>query len=60
MSDNSSLHMVGDNDCVNVDAASEVSEWCAKFGCTQNQLMGAILAVGVNADDVEAFATADE
>ena len=45
---------------VKIGNPRDVRRWCARLGCTQTQLRIAIIAVGLNAEDVEAFATADE
>ena len=45
---------------VKIDNPRDMRRWCARLGCTHTQLRLAIIAVGLNAEDVEAFATADE
>jgi hypothetical protein len=39
---------------VNVNEDYEVRSWCAKFGCTPEQLKAVVKKVGVMAKDVEA------
>lgn len=38
---------------VNVNQAHEVTYWCKKFGCSEEQLRAAVKAVGVMVTDVE-------
>jgi hypothetical protein len=53
-------HSQSVSDRVNIGDSNDMSQWCAQLGCTQTQLRGALLAVGVAADDIEAYAHADE
>ena len=45
---------------VAIGDSRDMRRWCARLGCTHTQLRVAILAVGLDPDEVEAFATADE
>lgn len=45
---------------VNIGDVHELCDWCARLGCTQTQLQGALLAVGAGADDIDAYTHADD
>jgi hypothetical protein len=55
MADDPSLRGVADRSRVNVNQPHELRSWCAKFGCTEDQLRAAVASVGVMASDVERF-----
>jgi hypothetical protein len=48
---------VQDRSKVNVGVASEVTYWCAKFGCSETQLRYAVKTVGTTVSKVRAHLT---
>jgi hypothetical protein len=42
-----------DRERINMHEDYEVRDWCAKFGCTKEQLAAAVRKVGDRADAVE-------
>jgi hypothetical protein len=53
MSDNLENRGPQDRSRVNVNEPWEVRWWCRQFGCTEQQLRGAVVAVGISASAVQ-------
>jgi hypothetical protein len=54
MSDDTTKRGPADAQRVNVHEEHEVRYWTQKYGCTKDELVAAVKAVGVMAKDVEA------
>lgn len=54
------LRGVAESEQVSIGDENELHDWCARLGCTQTQLQGALLAVGCGADDIDAYTHADD
>ena len=54
------LQRVVDAEQVTIGDADELRDWCARLGCTQTQLQGALRAVGTGADDIDVYTHADD
>jgi hypothetical protein len=55
MSDDLTKRRPQDASKVNIHEPWEVNWWCAEFGCTKNQLIAAVNAVGVSAAKVREY-----
>lgn len=53
MSDDLTNRGPADRDRINIHERWEVTYWCKHFGCTEQQLVAAVKAVGVMASDVK-------
>jgi hypothetical protein len=54
MADNSTKRGKPDRTRVNIHEPFEVAYWCAKWGCSEAELLSAAQSTGVAVDDVEA------
>jgi len=52
MPDNKKIRQPLDAKRVNIQEQYEVNYWCAKWGCTEQQLRAAVGAVGTSAEAV--------
>lgn len=55
MSDDLTNNGPADRSRVNVNEEWERRYWCREFGCTEDQLRNAVLAVGVPVEKVAAY-----
>jgi len=55
MSDDLKSREPADRSLVNVDEPSEIKYWRKEYGCTEQQLRQAVLAVGVSAARVKQY-----
>lgn len=54
MSDNKDKTGSPDNDTIDVNDSNEIRNWCKSFGCTKEELLAAVKAVGKSAKKVKA------
>lgn len=53
MSDNKNKTGSPDNDTIDINDPNEIRNWCRSFGCTKDDLIAAVKAVGKSAKKVK-------